>query len=174
VEREAVPAADALVDRIGDDSTTRPVSAPPRRRHQLGRRRHRSQDGICVCEFAGQPWCRPDQEESRCRKGRPASILRSSGLFQLRRRRAPVRKTTVGAPVRGQRQHWRHRVAGSVGHHRKSPGRQTEHGPRRRFRRPWCDGWRAGVHWRYGRQPFPRVRFENRQGALGCPDLLSG
>ena len=94
--------------------------------------------GYVFRELAGQPRHRLDPQESRCRERRPASLrqsARATSAFAVERRTSPCCQTAMGAPVRRERQHGRHRVAGPAGHYGRSAARQAEHRTLRSLRR---------------------------------------
>ena len=99
-----------------------------------------------------------------------------------RRRELAVPETAMGPPDGGQRVDRRHRVADAARHHRAASRGQAEHRTARAGRSD-RDRRRRVVHRLDRRQPLPRARREDRQGAVGDqaraarqrqPDHLSG
>ena len=78
---------------------------------------------------------------------------------------AAVPAAAVGTADRGQRQHRRVRVARAARRHRQPAAGQAEDRPARQ-RRHDRDRRRARLRRRHRRQPLPRVRREDRQGAV--------
>ena len=86
-----------------------------------------------------------------------------------RRRRAPrvaaVLQAALGAFVRGERRHRRHRVGDAAGHQR-APARRQATGRQPERRRPDCHRRRARVHRRHHRPQVPGVRLPHGRGAV--------
>ena len=76
-----------------------------------------------------------------------------------------VPASAVGAADRGQRQHRRDGVADDARRHRSAAGGQAEHRQQRQ-RRSDGDRRRPRVHRRDQRSPLPRLRQQDRQGAV--------
>ena len=87
--------------------------------------------------------------------------------YYLDRDGYPVQRAAVGRAVRHQRQHRRHRLARAARRIQGTDGEgHSEDRHRDQLRRAARDRRRRGLHRRHGGRPVPRVRRDDRQGAV--------